>query len=544
MQKDERRQKNVNRTTVIKLYIRKKFAIRPPVNEDPRLYSPRFKSLIVACVSLVACTGGFTSTIYFPGIPLITEELRAPDIATTLTAALFALFTGIAPVVWASISEFFHVRRFIFLIAMTIFMVTSLGAVFVHNIWVLVVVRCLQSIGVSSGQSIGAGYIADLYPIEQRGRAFGQYMLGIITGPLIGPLLGGLLLMSPTTWRATFWFCFAFALFILCITFFITPETYRDSAKFDLQLPTARTATNMTTTTTVTIANNNTQGEKAPTHTYNSVKMESNSNTVQNVTEIKSSSSSIITTNDNDNVDSDITFSNRKRQIVTPAVSKPFNPFVSFWLLRHPFVIMSAITSGLFFGGMFAIETILPNAFRENYGFNSWQIGLSYLGAGIGNIFGSLVGGRLSDRLLLRSRRLRGGAAKCEDRITANIWVAGVICVPLGLLLFGWIVEKKLSVWGAIIAFGVQCFGNVQVITATTAYLVDSVPGRGASATAAANFVRFLFACILSIIATPMVATLGAGWTCTLFAGLSWLGMGITAVLKIWGEPMRQRSGY
>jgi MFS family permease len=157
---------------------------------------------------------------------------------------------------------------------------------------------------------------------------------------------------------------------------------------------------------------------------------------------------------------------------------------------------------------------------------------------------GAFVGSRLSDRLLLRARRLRGGAAKSEDRLALNVWIAGCLFNPLGLLIFGWVVQHKLSFWGAIVGFGIQCFGNVQAVTVVTAYLVDSVPGRGAAATAAANFVRFLFACILMLISTPMVSNLGAGWTVTLFAGLSWIGMALLLIIKIWGEPIRAWSGY
>lgn len=62
MQKDE--------TTIIekiRLYFKKRCLIQPPVEGDPRLLTPKIKTGIVACVSLVACTAGFSSTIYFPG---------------------------------------------------------------------------------------------------------------------------------------------------------------------------------------------------------------------------------------------------------------------------------------------------------------------------------------------------------------------------------------------------------------------------------------------------------------------------------------------
>lgn len=41
-----------------------------------------------------------------------------------------------------------------------------------------------------------------------------------------------------------------------------------------------------------------------------------------------------------------------------------------------------------------------------------------------------------------------------------------------------------------------------------------------------------------------MVGTLGAGWTATLFACLSCVGMFILILLKLRGEDIRKFSGY
>lgn len=50
------------------------------------------------------------------------------------------------------------------------------------------------------------------------------------------------------------------------------------------------------------------------------------------------------------------------------------------------------------------------------------EIGLSFIGAGLGNVLGSIVSGRLSDYLLIRSSKKRGGSSKAEDRLTLNAW--------------------------------------------------------------------------------------------------------------------------
>ena len=69
---------------------------------------------------------------------------------------------------------------------MLIFAISSLGNALVTNIWGMVVLRCVQAIGSSAGGSIGGGVIADLYPIEERGRAYGKFFLGMNIGPILG----------------------------------------------------------------------------------------------------------------------------------------------------------------------------------------------------------------------------------------------------------------------------------------------------------------------------------------------------------------------
>ncbi|KAI8330602.1 major facilitator superfamily domain-containing protein [Chlamydoabsidia padenii] len=443
--------------------------------------------MIVGLLALCACTPGFSSTIYFPGLPMITADLNAPPIATTLTAALFVLFMGIAPVFWASFSDYYHVRRCLTILSMLIFAVASLGSAVITNIWGLVVLRCVQSIGSSCNQSVGAGVIADCYPLEQRGAAFGKYFFGVFFGPLLGPIIGGVLIMSKDGWRATFWFCLALGLFIALIVFFLLPETYRDNNKFDVGLPKIHTP--------IEEEQDKTQG------------------------------------------------SHEEDQVTIVANKPRMNPLAPFLLLRHPFVLLAALVGGIAFGSMFAVETIIPSLYEEKYHFNSWQTGLSYLGAGIGNLIGSIVGGQLSDRLLIRARKQRG-RAMVEDRLTLNIWPAILIFMPFGLLLLGWMVEFNRSVWAGIIGFGCVTFGMTQVMASTSAYLVDATPGIGASVTAAANLVRMVIACALTLAANPMVAAIGSGYTTVLLAALAWIAAILLLILKVYGERLRHASGF
>lgn len=146
--------------------------------------------------------------------------------------------------------------------------------------------------------------------------------------------------------------------------------------------------------------------------------------------------------------------------------------------------------------------------------------------------------------MLLRARQRRGGQEIVEDRLSVTLWPAFFIFLPFGLLLFGWTIVYRYSVWAPIIGFGAINFGMNLVMTSTSAYLVDALPGQGASVTAAANLVRMVFACVLTIAANPMVAAIGAGWTCVFLASLCVVGALMLLLLKLKGEKMRRRSGH
>ncbi|ORY05316.1 MFS general substrate transporter [Basidiobolus meristosporus CBS 931.73] len=438
-----------------------------------------------------------SSTVYFPALPTITEDLRASGTAVNATVSLFILFMGIAPVLWASISDHYGVRRVLYLSSIAIFIIASIGSAFVNDITLLIILRCIQSCGSSSSSSLGAGTIADCYDLHERGTAMGLLFLGQYLGPLIGPTIGGFL-TSAFGWRATFWFCAILAIFILLVMFFALPETYRHD------------------------------GQWATSAVISDEPKEEGDGTV--VIE--------------DNVDETKTPEHSVKAVSSSNSPKRMNPIASLGLLKHLFILVIAIETGISFGAMFTTETVLPGLFASAYNLDSSQTGLTYLGAGCGNIVGSFVGGMLSDYFLKKARIARGGHNIPEDRLGLNAWVSGIIFIPGGILMFGWSVYYKVSLAVPIVAFGILCFGLMQITTSISTYLVDSVPGRGASATAAANFVRMVLAAILSITADPLIQAMGENYLSLFLALLNILSIAALFWVKVKGPELRKKSGF
>ncbi|KAI9251788.1 major facilitator superfamily domain-containing protein [Phascolomyces articulosus] len=514
--------------------IEKLLFLRPSilVDEDPRLLSDWKRGITLSCVTLTVSTSSITSTIYFPGIPYIASELNAAPMPITLTTALYILVTGIAPVFWASISDHYHIRRVLIMVALIIFSFSSMISAIVDNIWALIVLRCIQGAGASCALSIGPGVIADCYPIEKRGTAFAKFYYGVFVGPLIGPVVGGGLIMTKQTWRATFWFLFAYGITILILVFFALPETYRDNERFDKEVQEQ----------SLQKAHDDEEKGKIEDIKEGDNKEEKNYMQDDDVCSMDPGTT-VINVDQNDGEQN-----NTKDKIETVrsarANSKRINPIEPFLMLRHPFVLLASMISGISFGAMYAIETIMPSLYQTHYNFVAWQTGLTFIGAGIGNTIGTIVNGLLADRLLLRSRKKRSGIPKVEDRLTLNLWPSGIIFIPLGLLLFGWPIVYDMSVWAPIMGFSIQNFGMVQLMTLSSAYLVDAMPGKGASAAASSNVMRNVMACFLTLSANPMTDAMGAGWTTVLLSTVTLLSVAFLLILKVYGEELRRRSGY
>jgi MFS family permease len=158
-----------------------------------------------------------------------------------------------------------------------------------------------------------------MYAIHERGRAFGYFFFGNFVGPLVGPIIGGFLALSAQSWRATFWFCVAFGCFGFIVVFLFLPETYRDDARWDAELE-------------------KTNEEKVTAQTT-----KSDETTVE--------------------------------EIEPPAKRKTINIFAPVRSLFHPFVFITAFMTAVAFGGMFAVETIIPGQYESKFALNTWQTG-------------------------------------------------------------------------------------------------------------------------------------------------------------------------
>lgn len=188
-------------------------------------YPRRTKWMLTFVIAVAGAAGPMASSIVLPALVDITRDFNSTATVVNLSIALYMLSMSIFPLWWSSFSETFG-RRSIYLTSFTLYVIFSILGAVSTNVGMFLAARVLSGGASASVQAVGAGSIADIWEVHERGRAIGLFYLGPLCGPLLSPIIGGLLAQN-LGWRSIQWFLVIFGVVILLFLTFFLPETLR-----------------------------------------------------------------------------------------------------------------------------------------------------------------------------------------------------------------------------------------------------------------------------------------------------------------------------
>ncbi|WP_416446879.1 MDR family MFS transporter [Leucobacter sp. HNU] len=141
-------------------------------------------------------------TIVSTAMPTIVGKLGGVEHQAWITTA-YLLATTIVMPIYGKFGDVLG-RRNLFLIAIALFTLASVGAAFATDFWMFVVFRAVQGLGGGGLMILSQAIIADIVPASERGKYMGP--LGAIFGisAVAGPLLGGYF-VDHLTWEWAFY---------------------------------------------------------------------------------------------------------------------------------------------------------------------------------------------------------------------------------------------------------------------------------------------------------------------------------------------------
>lgn len=253
----------------------------------------------------------------------------------------------------------------------------------------LITTRLLSSGASASVMAVGAGTIADIWDVGERGTAVGIYFLGILATNGIGPVIGGAL-TEKWGWRATQWFLTIYGTVLFASILFCLPETHRTQ------------------------------------HPVSSKEEVPPDNQGGNQLQCRITSKRAIA----------------RHFFLDPLRVLAYVQFPAILLL----IYLASVTWGTFMFLCVSIQQSLPS---PPYQFSALAVGLTFLPLSLGLILASILGGRWSDYVMTRSAKRAGRydrdgvpTYRPEDRLQ-SVWLSMILC-PGALLWYGWAIQKGI----------------------------------------------------------------------------------------------------
>ncbi len=178
---------------------------------------------MILVLGTLTAIGPLSIDMYLPSLPKLTDDLQtnASLAQLTLTACLLGLSVGQLFV--GSISDIYG-RRKPLIIALIIYVASSLLCAVAPSIWSLVLLRFLQGASGSAGIVISRAMVRDMYSGSEMTKFFSLLMLVNGAAPILAPIIGGQLLQF-TSWRGVFIVLGAISVFMLVSATFVLRET-------------------------------------------------------------------------------------------------------------------------------------------------------------------------------------------------------------------------------------------------------------------------------------------------------------------------------
>ncbi|CDR41029.1 CYFA0S06e00430g1_1 [Cyberlindnera fabianii] len=429
------------------------------------------KYVLVLIASSVSIWSAMGSPIYYPALGTIEKQFDISEEMVNISVVVYFLCQGTFPTISAGLADIYG-RRPVILASLVVFIGASIGVAVTRSYTVLLILRCIQSAGISPTVAVGSGVVGDFTERHERGSFMGIQGGLTLLGQAFGPLIGAGLIAG-FDWRAIFWFLAIGGGCSLCITSLILPETKRTIVGNGSVKP--RVAINVAP---ILLLPYYKKKWKLSDPDYGTV----------------------------------------------PAGEKP-DLLAPLKILVKPEVIICLMNGAIHFACWTVSLTCLTTQLAKTYGYSVMTIGLCYLPVGMGGLIGSVVSGKLLDLSYRKLHKIHLNNIE-KGTIPANtpfnvIRSRIVVVFPFVLLgdgfclIYGWCLYKHVHIAVICVTSFFLSLGCLSVVNSNMTLMVDLYPSQSSAAASCVNLTRCLISALFVGVLTYMNKAMTVGGTLT-----------------------------
>jgi EmrB/QacA subfamily drug resistance transporter len=194
--------------------------------------SKRHQTIVLTIVVLGTMMGALDSTIVLLAFPVINDSLHSNFVTTIWIILAYLLVISVTTTQMGRIGDIYG-RSKIFNLGFAVFTVGSAICGLSPHIVLLITFRVVQAMGGAIMQANSGAIIADVFPKEVRGRAYGYNSLGYTSGAMLGIVLGGII-TTFISWQYIFFINIPIGIVAVAAGLKYVKDTTRNPSKIDL----------------------------------------------------------------------------------------------------------------------------------------------------------------------------------------------------------------------------------------------------------------------------------------------------------------------
>lgn len=192
----------------------------------------KYFKLILILGSLTAL-GPFSIDMYLPGFEGIALDLNTSVAKVAMSLSSYFIGISAGQLLYGPLLDRFGRKKPLF-IGLMVYILASLGCVYVTNIDAFIGLRFIQAVGSCAATVASVAMVRDLFPVKDIPKVFSLLMLVVGLSPMLAPTIGGYV-TADYGWHTVFFILMCMGIVILIAAQFGLPNTYKPDTSISLK---------------------------------------------------------------------------------------------------------------------------------------------------------------------------------------------------------------------------------------------------------------------------------------------------------------------
>lgn len=192
----------------------------------------KYIKLILILGSLTAL-GPFSIDMYLPGFSGIAKDLNTSVAKVSMSLSSYFIGISAGQLLYGPLLDRFGRKKPLF-IGLLVYILASLGCVYVADIDMFILLRFIQAIGSCAATVASVAMVRDLFPVKDIPKVFSLLMLVLGLSPMLAPTIGGYV-TEDYGWHTVFFILMCMGIAILLAAQIGLPNSYKPDTSISLK---------------------------------------------------------------------------------------------------------------------------------------------------------------------------------------------------------------------------------------------------------------------------------------------------------------------